>query len=98
MPHRDAPAICRKIDAALSYMTEDEDLRPWLTWQIEEILQGPKHIGLDDCSPSELMSLLAILVPIFNRGLVGGELGTSLPVDDATILTLIRGGDGETGT
>ena len=97
MPHRDAPAICRKIDAALNYMKEDGDtLRPWLTWQIEEILDGPQHIGLDDCTPSELMALLAVLVPVFNRGLVGGKGGSSLPVD-ATILTLIPGG-GATGT
>ena len=100
MPHRDAPAICRKIDAALNYMIDDGDgeaLRPWLSWQLEEIWEGPKHIGLDDCSPSELMTLLAVLVPIFNRCLVGGESGSSLPAN-AKLLTLIRGGDGETGT
>ena len=97
MPHRDAPAICGRIDAALDYMSDGgDDLKPWLMWQIGEIMEGPLRIGMDDCSPSELMALLAVLVPIFNRRLVGGESGSSLPAE-AKILTLVRS-DGATGT
>lgn len=93
MPHRDSPAICGKIDAALDYMTDDgDDLRPWLTWQLEEILGGPLHIGMEDCKPSELMALLAIYVPIFNRRILGGEGDSSLPVE-GKLLTLILGGE-----
>ena len=96
MPHRDAPAICRKIDAALAYMSEDGDeLKPWLMWQIGEIMGGPKKITMDACSPSELMALLAVLVPIFNRRLAGVVVDVVPP---GKLLTLIRSDDGATGT
>lgn len=98
MPHRDAPAICRKIDAALNYLGEDDELRPYLIHQMEQIFDGPRHIGLDDCATSELMALLAVLVPIFNRRLVGAGVASPLPVD-AKLLRLVRGsGDMSTGT
>jgi hypothetical protein len=94
MPHRDAPAICRKIDAALDYMSDaGDEMRPWLIWQLDEIMGGPKHINMEDCDASELMSLLAVLVPVFNRRLVGGVVDVAPP---GKLLTLIRSADGST--
>ena len=98
MPHPDAGAICRKIDAALEYICgQGDELRPYLMHQIEQIMDGPQHIGLDDCGTSELMALLAVLVPVFNRRLVGAQVASSRPVD-AKLLTLVRDGNGATGT
>lgn len=96
MPHRDSRAICRKIDAALDFMgDDDEQLRPYLIYQIDEIMAGPKHIDPEDCTTSELMSLLAVLVPVFSRCIVG----TSAAATPAKVLTLIRRADGvSTGT
>lgn len=95
MPHRDAPAMCRKIDAALDYIGDDgDDLKPWLMWQIKEIMGGPLRIKMDACNTAELMALLAILVPIFNRGLAGVVVDVVPP---GKILTLIRNDDTATG-
>lgn len=105
MPHRDAPAICRKIDHALNYMRNDGDeLMPWLRWQLGEILAGPKHITLEDCEAPELMALLAILAPIFSRHLAGTVVpGSGLDEGGegtGKLLTLILGdrGDDSAGT
>lgn len=89
MSHRDAPAICRKIDAALDFVGDNEDeMRPYLLYQLEQMMGGPKHITLDDCKTSELMSLAAVLAPVFSRSLGG----TGTPVEDIghRVLTLIR--------
>lgn len=95
MPHRDAPAICRKIDAALDYMGDGsgDELKPSLIWQLKEIMGGPHHILMQDCNTSELMSLLAVLVPVFNRGLVG-DVDAAPP---GKLLTLVRSDDAATG-
>lgn len=99
MPHRDSSAICGKIDAALDFISDSgDDLKPWLIWQLDEIMAGPNRIVPADCDASELMALLAVLVPVFNRGL-GGIEATAPP---AKLLTLIIGDrgvdDGATGT
>lgn len=84
--------MCRKIDAALDFMGDDEaQLRPYLLYHIDEIMAGPKHIDPQDCTTSELMSLLAVLVPVFSRRLVGTDAATAPP---AKLLTLILGDGG----
>jgi hypothetical protein len=103
MPHRDAPAICRKIDAALDYMGDDEEqFRPYLIYQIKQILGGSDHITLDDCAASELMSFLALLAPIFSRRLAGVSLSSPPEPVGGKLLTLILGDggvdDASTGT
>lgn len=101
MSHRDAPAICRKIDAALDFVGDNEDeMRPYLLYQIAQMMGGPKHIMLDDCKTSELMSLAALLAPVFSRRL-GGSAGTvvaGVPEEDLgkRVLTLIH--NASTGT
>lgn len=91
MPHRDAPAICGKIDAALDYMSATGDeLRPYLIYQIDEIMAGPMHIEPEDCTTSELMALLAVLAPVFSRQLTG----TTAAAPPAKLLTLILGDGG----
>lgn len=98
MPHRDSPAICRKIDAALDYIGEGEDeLRPYLIWQLEEMMGGPEHITLDDCKTSVLMSLAALLAPVFSARLAG----VVSPPEEGPgnrVFTLIRGDGVDTGT
>jgi hypothetical protein len=100
MPHRDSSAICGKIDAALDYISgqDESELRPWLIWQLDEIMAGPRHIDPEDCTSSELMSLLAVLAPAFSRKLSG----TTAPARPAKLLTLILGDaavtDGATGS
>jgi hypothetical protein len=97
MPHRDAAAICRKIDAALDYIGDDEDqMRPYLMHQIEQIMDGPKHIGMEDCTTSELMSLLAVLAPVFSRRLIG-DVVCGAPPMEGKLLTLIIGDGGVRG-
>lgn len=93
--------MLRKIDAALEYIGDNGDeMRPWLLWQLEEILDGPQHIGMEDCNSSVLMALLAILVPVFNARLAGAG-GDSSPRMEGKLLTLILGdggvSDGATG-
>lgn len=89
--HRDAPAICRKIDAALDFMGDDEDqLRPYLMYQIEEILGGRERITMGDCSTSELMALLAVALPVFARRLAGSVVPpSSIPAKGGKLLRLI---------
>ncbi len=97
MPHRDAPAICRKIDAALDFMgDEEEQLRPYLIHQIDEIMAGPKHIDPEDCTTPELMALLAVLAAVFSRRLTG--IGVAPPAAPAKLLTLILGDDDREST
>lgn len=102
MSHRDAPAICRKIDTALEFLGEDEEeLRPYVIHQIVEILNGRKRISLDECATSELMSMLAVLLPIFARHLAGLGIPETLPLEGGKILRLIvgdMGDDAPTGT
>lgn len=104
MPHRDAPAICRKIDAALNFMGDDEEkMRPYIMHQINEILGGPKRISMRNCTTSELTSLLAVLLPIFARHLAGIGVPEGLGLQDGKLLTLIlgdagAGDDASTGT
>jgi hypothetical protein len=101
MPHRDAAAICQKIDAALDFMGEDENIRPYLKYQLTHIMGGDKRIELDDCTTAELTSLLAVVLPIFARKLAG-----ALPYEGSErmgqLLTLIIGDgvddDSSTGT
>lgn len=70
MPHQDAQEICGKIDAALDVISENEDeMRPYLLYQLGQIMGGPEHITLDDCRTSVLMSLAALLAPEFSRRL-----------------------------
>ena len=92
MPHRDSPAICRKVDAALDYFGDDEEqLRPYLLYQLEHIMTGQRHIYMDDCKTSELVTLLAVLLPVFARSLAGIP---TTPLEDRSgkLLTLITGG------
>lgn len=94
MPHPDAPDLCRKIDAALDYLTDnDDELRASTIWQVEQILDGPDAIRIDDCTTAELMALLAVLLPIFSRSLSGAPQKPR----SAQLLTLVLG-DGATGT
>lgn len=99
MSHRDAPAICRKIDAALDVIGNEEDeLRPYLIWQLEEFMGGDQNITLDDCTTAELMSLGALLAPVFSRRLSGLAAPVSPHMEGAgKRLTLIRSADGTTG-
>lgn len=97
--HRDTPAICRKIDAALDFVGDNEDeMRPYLLHQLEHMMGGPEHITLDDCRTSELMSLAAILAPVFSRCLAGTPTGSSEERIGNRVLTLIHSADGATGT
>lgn len=100
MPHRDAPALNRKIDAALDYISDSGDeLRPYLIWQLEEMMGGPDHITLDDCKTSVLMSLVALLAPVFSARLGSGDVVS--PPDEGSgnrVLTLIHGDGVDTGT
>jgi hypothetical protein len=101
MSHRDAPAICRKIDVALEFLGEDEELRPYVIHQIGEILGGRKRISMEECATSELMSMLAVLLPIFARHLAGLGIPETLPLEGGKILRLIVGDVGDdtpTGT
>lgn len=97
--HRDAPAICRKIDAALDVIGENEDeLRPYLIYQLEQMMGGPEHITLDECRTSTLMSLAALLAPEFSARLARiAGVSTSEEGAGHRVLTLIRS-DGATGT
>jgi len=96
--HRDAPAICRKIDAALDFMGDDEDqLRPYLMYQIEEILGGRERITMGDCSTSELMALLAVALPVFARRLAGSVVPSSIPAEGGKLLRLILSDEGSGG-
>lgn len=104
VPHRDSRAICRKIDAALDFIGgADDELRPYLLYQLQQIMAGPKHITLEDCTSSELMSLLAVLAPVFSR-VLGGTVAPGLHEGGeraGKLLTLVLGDrvDGEpTGT
>lgn len=92
MPHRDSPAICAKIDAALDFVGDTEDeMRPYLLHQLEHMMGGPEHITLDDCRTSELMSLAAVLAPVFSRRLAGTAVaGTLEEGTGKRVLTLIR--------
>lgn len=100
MPHRDAPAICRKIDAALDVMGENEDeMRPYLLYQIGQMMGGPEHITLDECRTSTLMSMAALLAPEFSARLAR-IAGVTAPVEDLgkRVLTLIPRDGLPTGT
>lgn len=80
MSHRDAAAICRKIDAALEGIGGDngDEMRPYLLYQIDQMMGGaPEHITMHDCTTPELMALAALLAPIFSRRLAGNPVGVS---------------------
>lgn len=99
MPHRDSRAICRQVDAALDYIGDDEEqLRPWLIYQIDEIMAGPKCIDPEDCTTPELMALLAVLAPIFSRRLGGSLVTTATPAKTFTLVIGGVGGESSTGT
>lgn len=103
MPHRDAEAICGKIDAALDVIGENEDeMRPYLLYQLKQMMGGPEHITLDDCKTSELMSWAALIAPVFSRRLAriaGVSPPVSTPKDGVgnRVLTVVRDGQ-PTGT
>lgn len=102
MPHRDAQEICGKIDAALDYVGENEDeIRPYVIHQLQEIMAGPKHITLEECRTSLLVSLVALLAPVFSQHLAGSVAPVSGLHEGGEragkLLTLILG-DGATGT
>lgn len=70
--------LLSQIQATFDFMPDDPDsavqLRPWISWQVQEIL---KRISLEDFTDSELMSLVGTIGPIFAR-VLGGELPLGL--------------------
>jgi hypothetical protein len=98
MSHRDSPAICRRIDAALDFLGNDDELRPYIMFQIGEILSGRERISMDDCATSELMTILSTLLPVFARRLAGRGVSDAFPLESAKILTLILNDDGDANT
>jgi hypothetical protein len=92
MSHKDAAAICRRIDAALTFMGDDDQLRPYILYQLEEVMGGRKHITMADCPTSDLMALLAVVLPTFSRSLAGLEDTDIAP--PGKLLTLILGDSG----
>jgi hypothetical protein len=100
MPHRDAGTICRRIDAALTFMGDDDQMRPYVLYQLEEVMGGRKHIKMEDCPTSDLMALLAVLLPTFARGLTG--IDAADVTAPGKLLTLVlsddRASDTSTGT
>lgn len=64
--------LLSQIQATFDFMPDDPvsagQLRPWISWQVQEIL---KKISLEDFTDSELMSLVGTIGPIFARVLSG---------------------------
>lgn len=91
-------AICHKIDAALDFMGDEDQMRPYILHQINEILGGSKRISVGDCATAELTALLAVLLPIFARHLAGIGVPQGLGLKDGNVLTLILGDNGASDT
>lgn len=70
--------LLSQIQATFDFMPDDpvgaEQLRPWIAWQCQEILQ---RISIEDFTDSELMSLVGTIGPIFAR-VLGGDLPLGL--------------------